>query len=235
MMPMSMPMMFPLGAMGMGMPPPNAAAPAAITPMAGNPATATAATTCLTTTTTLTTLPTTTATTTTTTTTGVDNAAFSPALSSTKIKRVHVGRWTRDEHARFLEGVARFGRGNWTPVTQLVGTRDNEQVRSHAQKWLKKQRRLLAKNRSSLTHEQMLANMAYTGKKKNAAHAPVAPPSASSAKPKKAKKSSVDSYEGESEEDDVDVDVDDDEDEIVEEDEDGAVDNAKNEGVAQAV
>ena len=44
------------------------------------------------------------------------------------------GRWTHDEHTRFLRGLELFGK-NWTKVTEVVGSRTNIQVRSHAQKY----------------------------------------------------------------------------------------------------
>ena len=44
------------------------------------------------------------------------------------------GRWTHDEHTRLLRGLELFGK-NWTKVTDVVGSRTNIQVRSHAQKY----------------------------------------------------------------------------------------------------
>ncbi|KAK4534893.1 hypothetical protein CDCA_CDCA03G0918 [Cyanidium caldarium] len=43
--------------------------------------------------------------------------------------------WTLQEHARFLEGMACFGRGKWKQVAQVVGTRNAVQCQSHAQKF----------------------------------------------------------------------------------------------------
>lgn len=47
------------------------------------------------------------------------------------------GRWTEEEHERFLAGYAEYGK-QWVKVTQVVGTRTRVQVRSHAQKYFKK-------------------------------------------------------------------------------------------------
>lgn len=48
------------------------------------------------------------------------------------------GRWTREEHKRFLEAMNEYGK-NWRKVQEYVGTRSTTQVRSHAQKYLAKQ------------------------------------------------------------------------------------------------
>lgn len=47
------------------------------------------------------------------------------------------GRWTRDEHFRFLEALKLFGK-EWKNVQQHVGTRSSTQARSHAQKFFVK-------------------------------------------------------------------------------------------------
>ena len=44
------------------------------------------------------------------------------------------GRWTREEHQKFLDGVKKHGR-NWKLVEEYIGTRDSAQIRSHAQKY----------------------------------------------------------------------------------------------------
>jgi SHAQKYF class myb-like DNA-binding protein len=43
------------------------------------------------------------------------------------------GRWTRDEHTRFLNAFRLYG-GNWKKIATVVGSRDNIQCRTHAQK-----------------------------------------------------------------------------------------------------
>jgi SHAQKYF class myb-like DNA-binding protein len=44
------------------------------------------------------------------------------------------GRWTKEEHQRFVEGLKKFGK-NWKQVEDFVGTRNGTQIRSHAQKF----------------------------------------------------------------------------------------------------
>jgi SHAQKYF class myb-like DNA-binding protein len=47
------------------------------------------------------------------------------------------GRWTSDEHERFIEGINQFGR-EWDKVQAVVKTRSLAQIRSHAQKYFLK-------------------------------------------------------------------------------------------------
>lgn len=45
-----------------------------------------------------------------------------------------MGRWTQEEHDRFLKGLEEHGR-NWKAVAEVVGTRTVMQVRTHSQKY----------------------------------------------------------------------------------------------------
>ena len=47
------------------------------------------------------------------------------------------GRWTEDEHSRFLESLMKFGK-DWEKIEEYVGTRDILNIRAHAQKFLSK-------------------------------------------------------------------------------------------------
>ena len=47
------------------------------------------------------------------------------------------GRWAKNEHLRFLAGCLKYG-NNWKKVETYVRTRTSTQIRSHAQKYLKK-------------------------------------------------------------------------------------------------
>ena len=51
-----------------------------------------------------------------------------------KRKPKETGRWTKEEHSRFILGLMTFGK-NWKKVEELVATRTGAQVRSHAQKF----------------------------------------------------------------------------------------------------
>jgi SHAQKYF class myb-like DNA-binding protein len=52
------------------------------------------------------------------------------------------GRWTDQEHDLFLEALKIYGK-DWENIERHVGTRDVIHVRSHAQKFLQKLKKLL--------------------------------------------------------------------------------------------
>lgn len=47
------------------------------------------------------------------------------------------GRWTEDEHRRFIESILKYG-NEWRKVEKYIGTRSSTQARSHAQKFFEK-------------------------------------------------------------------------------------------------
>ena len=63
----------------------------------------------------------------------------SPQTLSNKVEkdRFNKGRWTKEEHVRFMEGLKLYGK-DWKKVQEYVGTRSSTQARSHAQKVLPK-------------------------------------------------------------------------------------------------
>ncbi len=44
------------------------------------------------------------------------------------------GRWTDEEHEKFLEGLRLFGK-DWRRIEEFIGSRSCAQIRSHAQKY----------------------------------------------------------------------------------------------------
>ena len=55
-------------------------------------------------------------------------------------KKGDPGRWTADEHMRFLQGLKLYGR-NWKEIAELVRTRSVIQIRTHAQKYQLKEKK----------------------------------------------------------------------------------------------
>ena len=49
----------------------------------------------------------------------------------------NTGRWTVQEHKRFLEALRIYGK-DWVKIVKHVGTRDATHTRSHAQKFISK-------------------------------------------------------------------------------------------------
>jgi SHAQKYF class myb-like DNA-binding protein len=61
----------------------------------------------------------------------------SPSISKPnygKSSQKSAGRWTKEEHQRFIDGLRKFGK-NWKQVEEYVATRNGAQIRSHAQKF----------------------------------------------------------------------------------------------------
>lgn len=55
-------------------------------------------------------------------------------------KNFQTGRWTKEEHKRFVEAILKYG-NEWREVQQYVKTRSSTQARSHAQKFFLKIKR----------------------------------------------------------------------------------------------
>lgn len=56
---------------------------------------------------------------------------------TSKQSTIHNGRWTHDEHIRFIEALRLYGK-DWNKVQDHIGTRTSAQTRSHAQKYFNK-------------------------------------------------------------------------------------------------
>lgn len=52
-------------------------------------------------------------------------------------KTRRVGRWTEEEHERFLDALRQYGK-DWHMIARQVGTRHVTNIRAHAQKFLLK-------------------------------------------------------------------------------------------------
>ena len=60
-----------------------------------------------------------------------------PSLSIEPEVKFNMGRWTKEEHNKFLKGMIEYG-NNWKMVEKLIKTRSSIQARSHAQKYFVK-------------------------------------------------------------------------------------------------
>lgn len=57
--------------------------------------------------------------------------AQSPPMSQEKVRQFNTGRWSKEEHEKFMEGLQMYGK-DWKKVQEYVGTRSSTQARSHA-------------------------------------------------------------------------------------------------------
>ena len=59
----------------------------------------------------------------------------------------NMGRWTKEEHKKFLKGIIEYG-NNWKMIEQLIRTRSSSQARSHAQKYfVKVKKKIISQNK----------------------------------------------------------------------------------------
>jgi SHAQKYF class myb-like DNA-binding protein len=57
--------------------------------------------------------------------------------TKTNKKGFSTGRWSLEEHKKFIQGLFQFG-NDWKEIQTLIGTRSCAQARSHAQKFFSK-------------------------------------------------------------------------------------------------
>ena len=57
----------------------------------------------------------------------------------------HNGRWTEEEHQKFIDGILEFG-NEWKKVQQIIKTRSSTQARSHAQKFFLRIKKIIKNN-----------------------------------------------------------------------------------------
>lgn len=74
--------------------------------------------------------------------------------SSTKIGegkdiKFQEGPWTNEEHEKFIEGILKFG-NKWKIIQEIIKTRNSTQVRSHAQKFFKKIKNLIMRQKENI-------------------------------------------------------------------------------------
>ena len=57
----------------------------------------------------------------------------------------HIGRWTEEEHKRFIDGILEYG-NEWKKVQLVIKTRSSTQARSHAQKFFLRVKKMIKMN-----------------------------------------------------------------------------------------
>ena len=60
--------------------------------------------------------------------------------------------WTQAEHERFLQARVKFGEKNYVCIADYVGTRSAKQVRTHAQKYVKRLEREAARRQAGVLY-----------------------------------------------------------------------------------
>lgn len=64
-----------------------------------------------------------------------------PISESPNNQNFNTGRWSEEEHQKFVDGVLKYG-NDWKKVQELIKTRSSTQARSHAQKFFLKIKKL---------------------------------------------------------------------------------------------
>ena len=63
-----------------------------------------------------------------------NNSSKENENSESNPNEYHSGRWTNEEHQKFIEGILKYG-NEWKRVQSIIKTRSSTQARSHAQKF----------------------------------------------------------------------------------------------------
>ena len=72
-----------------------------------------------------------------------------PTENKEKKSKFNNGRWSEEEHKKFLEGILEYG-NEWKKVQKVIKTRSSTQARSHAQKFfLRIKKNLCSKNQNN--------------------------------------------------------------------------------------
>ena len=64
---------------------------------------------------------------------------------TTENESYNTGRWSQDEHLKFIDGILKYG-NEWKKVQEFIKTRSSNQARSHAQKFFLRIKKNLAQN-----------------------------------------------------------------------------------------
>ena len=75
--------------------------------------------------------------------------------SGEKITKFNRGRWTEEEHKKFLKGIIEYG-NNWKMVAKLIKTRSSSQARSHAQKYFLKVKKIIISQKKVFNFRNLL-------------------------------------------------------------------------------
>ena len=65
------------------------------------------------------------------------------------------GRWTKEEHSKFLKGILEYG-NEWKMVQKIIKTRSSTQARSHAQKFFLKIKKIIKNEKLSINPDNLL-------------------------------------------------------------------------------
>ena len=80
------------------------------------------------------------------------NKVYDNMKNNNKDNGVNEGRWSYEEHIKFIEGIIQFGK-NWKNVQKYVGSRTSAQARSHAQKFFLKLKTMKNNNKDNGVNE----------------------------------------------------------------------------------